>query len=450
MDLELASKTEEKIFSISEYLDSLNTLLRTQIVKVKGEIGEKMYPYPGFSFFNLIDKSGSILKCFAFRKILDEVGIELEAGTEIIVTGYPEIRKERGELKFQVEKIELVGEGVLKKQFEFLKKKLLKEGYFDPKSKKPLPLFPERIGLITSEHGKGAKKDFLTRLNKFGFEILFYDVRVEGSSALTEITEAIDWFNKNSLNTDVLVLIRGGGDWESLKPFNSEEIVKAIFASKIPLITGIGHENDETLADCVADFRASTPTHVATVLAEKWEKAFTLVNRLEKSFPSFFNNFLSSARQKINFSENNLFLKTEKIISSLNNGLHNSIINLNGCFQNYFNKFKVLGKEFFSNSTVIGRALKSEQEKMKTKIKDLTLNKNKLLNRIKNSLKNEEKRLIISNPELKLRQGYSITRDNEGKIIRDLRKIKISQQIITKFYKGRTLSKIEKIEDERR
>ena len=124
--------------------------------------------------------------------------------------------------------------------------------------KKPIPRFCERIGLITSKYGKGAKPDFEKHLVPFGFKVYFYDVRVEGMSAISQIVEAIQWFNKNMLDLDVLILIRGGGDWESLQAFNSEEVVRAIASSRIPVICGVGHESDITLADLAADLRAST------------------------------------------------------------------------------------------------------------------------------------------------------------------------------------------------
>ena len=188
---------EEKVFTVSEFLDFLNKILVPQRVIVRGEIGEKIDEYPNYTFFNLLDKDGSILKCFAWGEVIEVLGIPLEGGMEIRVIGYPEIRKERGELKFQVRRIELIGEGILKKQFEILKKKLAVLGYFALERKKPIPRFCENIGLITSKYGKGAKKDFLTHLGNFGFRIFFYDVRVEGLLALPEIITAINYFGKS-------------------------------------------------------------------------------------------------------------------------------------------------------------------------------------------------------------------------------------------------------------
>jgi exodeoxyribonuclease VII large subunit len=299
--LKIEPIVEEKVFSVSEFLDFLNEILVRERVIVQGEIGEKMNNYPRYSFFNLLDKDGSILKCFAWQEVIEALGIEMKPGMEIRVIGYPEIRKNRGELNFQVERIELLGEGVLKRQFEILKKKLEALGYFDVEIKKPIPQFCENIGLITSRVGRGALKDFLTHLGSFGFKIFFYETKVEGSFAVNEISEAINWFNQNMPKLDVLVLIRGGGDWESLKPFNSEEIVKAIFASKIPIITGIGHEDDTTLADLAADLRASTPTAAAKILNKNWELAKVNISKIEIDFNNSLKKIFGIVKEKIIF-----------------------------------------------------------------------------------------------------------------------------------------------------
>jgi len=354
---------EEKVFSVSEYLDLINEALYNP-VSIRGEIGEKLYKYPNYTFFNLLEKE-EMLPCFVFQEVIGKVGVAIEAGMEIIITGYSEVYKKTGQLKFQIRKIELVGEGMLKKQFEVLKKRLSASGYFDDKHKKPIPKFPERIGLITSAYGKGARKDFLTNLGSFGFQISFYDSKVEGVYALNEMVDAITQFNKNSPNTDVLVLTRGGGNWESLRPFNSEEIVKSIFASKIPVITGIGHENDETLADFVADFRASTPTHAAKVLVDEWEKAALFILELEKNILSLINKIFGSIKERINIFGNEFTFQIKKELDVRNSSLDNIMKNINNSFQDYFRKFEVLRREFVKNIFQIGSSITFEKKKIK-------------------------------------------------------------------------------------
>ena len=439
---------KERIFTVSEYLDILNETLKPCRAVVRGEVGEKMNNYPRYSFFNLLDKKdGSILRCFIWKEMIESLDVEIESGMEIKVVGYPEIRKERGELKFQVKRIELLGEGVLKRQYEIRKKKLAAQGYFDTEIKKQIPRFCENIGLITSRIGRGALKDFLTHLGNFGFRIFFYETKVEGSFAIEEITEAINWFNQNLPYIDVLVLIRGGGDWESLQPFNSEEIVKAIFASKIPVITGIGHEDDETLADLAADVRTSTPTHAAKILSENWNLASINILEFEKNLNFSTKRIFKGVKEKIVFFEGNLTSEMRGNILLKQKTLKNLMENLNLYFQNHFQEFEILTKGFEKNLFKIKILLKNQKQKVGKYLIEITQSRIKWRERIESILKQQEEKLFLSNPELKLKQGYTITFDKCGRIIKDPTKLKISQEIKTKFFKGRVCSKIKKIEN---
>jgi len=444
---QISVPTQEKVFTVSEFLDFLNKILTPCKATVKGEVGERINSYPGFSFFNLLDKAGSILKCFAFRNVIDGLGVKLEPGMEVKVIGYPKIRKDRGEFNFQVEKIELIGEGILKKQYEFLKKKLESEGYFDVKFKKPIPKFCQNIGLITSKYGKGAKKDFLTHLGNFGFNVKFYDVRVEGPLAVYDIVQAISWFNQNLPQIDVLVLTRGGGSWESLQPFNnSEEVVKSIFSSKIPIICGIGHENDETLADLVADLRASTPTDAAKILTEDWKVAATRLKEWEKNLPSSCKKIIKNIKERIFFSAKAITSSLKNELSMKKKIIENLAQKLNYFFRGYFEGFKILEKTFQRNLDKIRAIFQNQKTKVEQIIQSLIQNKNRWQEKIKRLVVEEEKKIKLSSPQLKLKQGYTITSDELGKIIKDPAVLKTNQTIKTKFYKGSVSSEVKKVQ----
>lgn len=436
---------QEKIFSVSEFLDFLNEILTPCHAIVQGEIGEKINNYPGYSFFNLLDKTGSILKCFTFRNVINALGVKLEPGMEIRVIGYPQIRKNRGEFNFQIERIELVGEGILKKQYEILKKKLEVEGYFDTRFKKPIPKFSRNIGLITSKYGRGAKKDFLTHLGNFGFDVKFYDVRVEGPLAVYDIVEAISWFNQNLPEIDVLVLTRGGGSWESLQPFNSEEVVKAIFSSKVPIICAVGHENDETLADFASDLRASTPTDAAKILTEDWKTAVIRLKEWEKNLPSSCQKLLINVKERIFFSAGNITSSFNDKISMQKRTIENLAQRLNYFFKDYFENFKILQRMFQGNSDKIKNILQDQKSKVEQITQDLIQNKTRWQAKVKRLISEEEKKLNLSSPNLKLKQGYTITSDEFGKIIKNPEDLNIDQTIKTKFYQGSVSSKVKKI-----
>ncbi|PIP56573.1 exodeoxyribonuclease VII large subunit [candidate division WWE3 bacterium CG22_combo_CG10-13_8_21_14_all_39_12] len=291
---------KDKVFTVSEYVDFLNNVLAATSVTIQGEIGAKTNLYARFGYFSILDNNNeAILDCFAWRNVIDAVGIPLEEGMEVRVHGYPSIYKQKGKFSFQVKEIELVGEGVLKKQFDVLKQKLESEGLFDPTYKQSIVDFPTKIGLITSAQARGAKKDFLHNLIARNIEISFYDVRVEGQRSVSDIVFAIQWFNQHRPALDVLVITRGGGSWESLQAFNNEELARAIFASKIPIMVGVGHEDDVSIADFVCDMRASTPTDAAKRLSVSWQQLPFEIDQYQTSLHSRMHTIISDIEHSL-------------------------------------------------------------------------------------------------------------------------------------------------------
>jgi len=446
--INLESIFKEKIFTVSEFLDFLNDILTSQKFIVQGEIGNKIDDRLTYYTFNLLDKTNhNVLKCFVWKSNLRNLNVELKEGMEIKVFGSPKIYKSAygSTFEFEVDVIYLIGEGLLKEAFEATKRKLEKEGLFSIENKKSIPKFCEKIGLITSKYGKGAKPDFEKNLKKFGFKVYFYDVRVEGISAISQIKDAIYWFNENKPELDALVLIRCGGDWESLQAFNAEEVVRSIAASRIPIICGIGHESDTTLADLAADFRASTPTEVAKILSENWELANSNISNFENNFVINLKRIFKNTEEKLNFIEKDLIRKINEEIIKKQKNLEYVKANLNLNFQNYFKEFNILEKEFKQNFRYVFNLLKEKKEA----INYLQENLNHLVlqweKQIKKDLAQKEINLVQSSPVLKLKQGYTITRDEFGKIINKSQKLKIDQVIKTQFYKGQIISKIKKI-----
>jgi len=388
---------QEKIFSVGEYINFLNSILTPQRVVIKGEIG-KISGRDNYFFFTLRDKNEeAILSCFIWKKTLDNFGVALKEGIEIKVEGYPEIFKRRGSLNFKVEHISLLGEGFLKQAFEALKKKLATSGFFSIERKKTVNKYVRRVGLITSNFSD-AKDDFLTHLGKFGFKIYFHDVRVEGLYAVEDIVSAIRYFNENLSDTQVLVLTRGGGSLESLQAYNSEAIAKAIFSSRIPVVTGIGHENDETIADLVADIRASTPTDTARVISDPWRNARILLSQYKDSLV---NNFFSR------------YQRTKDKILSVENFF-------NSLFKKYSQQLESIITDFFQNSISWLKFLQKKLDQV-------------------------EQMLKLTDPKLRLQQGYSIVFNRVGKVIKNVSQLKIGELINLKFYRGGALSKVEKI-----
>ena len=255
-------------FSVSQFVEFVNTAFSTAVfpegVLIEGEVVEYRVSQQRWIWFKLKDEASTV-ECFA---TVWQLRTPLEDGMKVRAYGVPKIHPKSGKFSITVERVEFVGEGALRRAFELLKKKLEIEGLFDPARKRAIPRFPERIGLVASKES-AAYGDFMRILgNRWGgVTIRLADVSVQWRDAVREITDAFRWFNGHPDAVDVIVLTRGGGSLEDLQAFNSEEVARAVFSSAIPVVVGVGHERDESLADHAADVRASTPTNAAELVA---------------------------------------------------------------------------------------------------------------------------------------------------------------------------------------
>lgn len=435
---------KEKVFSVSEYINFINQILIPQKAIVVGEVSSVKF-HDNYSFFSLQDKNqDALLNCFVWQNRLDNFGIELKEGMELKVIGFPKIYEKTGTVSFQVDHLGLIGEGALKLAFEKLKKKLEKEGYFDEDRKKKVPEYVHNIGLITSKYGD-AVKDFRTNLGNFGIKINFFDVRVEGVYAIDDIVSAIHWFNENFAEIEVLVLVRGGGSLESLQAFNSEPVAKAIFSSRIPIITGIGHENDITIADLVADERTSTPTGASRILSDPWRNALTLLTNLQTNISS---RILISIRQYKNMIINN----NEEIISSFNRFIKNKIQRIDDIqallrsqFINLLNQAKDIQNRFLNNWEKLKNQFNAINHKIKSHGYFLLFVSKQWFEKNTKNLSNLAEKLALGSPEARLKQGYSIITNIDRRVIKSNKQIKVGDSLNLKFYQGRASSKVEGI-----
>ena len=259
-----------RIFSVSEYVGYLNEALAERDAVVEGEVSEYRVNQGKWVFFKIKDEN-AVLDCFG---VVFKLKFPLEDGMRVRLYGRPGIYAKSGKFSITVEWVEPVGAGALKRAFELLKAELEKEGLFARERKRAIPRFPKRIGLITSREA-AAYKDFIKVLqHRFGgIEIYFYHVQVQGAEAAADIARAFEYFNAHQpeFQLDAVVLIRGGGSMEDLAAFNSRETAYAVFGSLAPVVVGVGHEQDVTIADFVADVRASTPSNAAELIAPQRE-----------------------------------------------------------------------------------------------------------------------------------------------------------------------------------
>lgn len=256
-------------FSVTEVNQYIKRILSADpILKqmiVEGEISNLTKHRSGHYYFTLKDDQ-SKMSCVMFANQVATLAFSPENGDKIAVKGQISVYEKDGRYQLYVYDMEKKGLGALHVAFEKLKKELAAEGYFDSKYKQPLPAYPARIGIVTSPTG-AAIRDIIAVYNRRSplSELIIYPVRVQGAFSKDEICEALDYFNRRD-DIELIILARGGGSIEELWSFNERAVAEAVFRSKIPVVTGIGHEIDFTIADFVADMRAATPSAAAEIV----------------------------------------------------------------------------------------------------------------------------------------------------------------------------------------
>jgi exodeoxyribonuclease VII large subunit len=276
------------IYTVSELTAQIKNSLETLFpnIWVEGEVSNLRIPSSGHYYFTLKDPLCQV-RAVMFRSQQRSLQFALEDGMAVICRGRVNVYEARGEYQLLIETLEPRGKGALQAAFEQLKKKLLLEGLFDEARKKPLPLLPARIALITSPTG-AAVRDILNILNRRfpNLQILIVPVKVQGEEAPGEIVQALKLVNEEQA-ADVIILTRGGGSLEDLWAFNTEQVARAIFHSLIPVVSAVGHEIDFTIADFVADLRAPTPSAAAELVVKDKKELAQLLSyygiRLRKS-----------------------------------------------------------------------------------------------------------------------------------------------------------------------
>lgn len=287
----------ENIFSVSDASALLKNVVETAFprIKIRGELSQITRATSGHIYMTIKD-SGAAISVIVWRGT--PIAFKLEEGMEVILTGRFTTYPARSNYQIVASEIEMAGVGAILKMLEERKQKLAREGLFDESRKKPLPRLPQTIGVVTSPTG-AAFQDIQNRLReRFPVRVLLYPATVQGATAATEVAAGIEYFNKMN-NVDVIIVARGGGSLEDLLPFSEEIVVRAAAASRIPLISGVGHEPDWMLIDFAADYRAPTPTGAAeavvpTKLALKQE-----IDNLWVRLSGNFTTRLINAKQRV-------------------------------------------------------------------------------------------------------------------------------------------------------
>jgi exodeoxyribonuclease VII large subunit len=436
------------ILTVWELTSNIKRLLEKQIgsIWVSGEITNLRAQSSGHMYFTLKDVAAQ-LSCVLFRGTAASQRELLADGKKVLLQGDVTVYEARGQYQLIVRAVELQGVGALQIAFEKLKQKLAAEGLFAPERKRPLPEFPQRIGLVTSPTG-AAIRDVLHVVQRRNpaLEIILAPARVQGEGAAAEIADAIRLLNKyNSRSSgresaqtesqsrltsaatglDLILITRGGGSLEDLWAFNEEPVARAIFESQLPVVSAVGHEIDFTIADFVADFRAATPSAAAEIITEDvfasrefvMEAPALMRSRMRRRLEYEKDNFDSLAGRLARLHPRRKLNDSLQRLDDLQSGL---LRNLKTAARSRSLIFDSLAGRFLRAKPSL--ALKSRRE----------------------ALRQLEKRLNSLGPEQVLARGYSITTDaGTGKVLRDAAEVKAGQKLRTRLKRGEVLSRTE-------
>jgi exodeoxyribonuclease VII large subunit len=418
------NELEDKVFKVSEFNEFINIYLSgVGEVVVEGEIADIKVSQNKWLFLTVKDELSS-LDVFAVTYQISGYSV-LESGMMVHIYGIPRLYQKTGKFSLYATRIVPAGEGALKIAFEKLKEKLSSEGLFNEERKRKISPFPEKIGLITAPSSR-AFSDFVKVLkNRIGgVEIYFYPVLVQGKDSVGSIISAFNYFNSNMPDLDALVLVRGGGSLEDLQSFNDESLARVIFSSKIPVVCGVGHEDDVTIADLVCDLRASTPSNAAELLVKTRKEIWLEVNHSLKILSNViyqsFDTFKNDLRKKLSILERAIAYQIY-----FTSKAKDKILNQ---FNLLSQKLESLSKESAALESRIFRSV------------DYLLSKNK--ERVEGLIKY----FLSFDIRKTLARGFSLTFDDKGKIIRSINSISKKSLITTNLFDGKISSQVVKVE----
>ncbi|MEQ1560701.1 MAG: exodeoxyribonuclease VII large subunit [Methyloglobulus sp.] len=440
------------IYSVSQLNRETARLLGEHFVsiRVEGEMSNLSIPASGHCYFTLKDANAQV-RCAMFRSQQRRSFVP-ENGKQIIVKAQVSLYEPRGDYQLIVESIEAAGEGALRRAFDELTQKLAAEGLFSLEHKKTLPTLPKTIGVITSPSG-AAIRDILTILRRrfAAVPVIIYPVAVQGENAKYEVAKAIATANTLK-QCDVLIVARGGGSLEDLWTFNEEMVARAIFASRIPVISGIGHETDVTIADFVADLRAATPSAAAEHATPDQQQWLNKFNDLELRLQQHLLRLQRQQQQKLDWLTGRL--QQQHPNQKLNHNrqrLDNLEIRLNKAIQ------LRLGHQQRIVETHTARiwqssplaAIRRYQQQQAYLYERLNTANNNRLKQLNLRLLNASQTLHAVSPLATLGRGYAIVTDPvSGKIISSTGQLKIGDKITTRLAKGQFSSRVETILDD--
>lgn len=394
-----------KIRSVSELTNEVKTLLEEGFasVWVTGEISNLSRPSSGHVYLTLKDAQAQ-MSAVLWRGVALRLRYELRDGLEVIVRGRISLYPPQGKYQLVIEQLEPKGIGAVELALRQLREKLFRLGFFDPKRKRGLPRFPQRVALVTSPTG-AAVRDMLEILGRRWplVDVHICPVRVQGDTAAEEITRAIRWLNRLA-HVNVIILGRGGGSVEDLWPFNAESVAQAIFESRIPVVSAVGHETDVTIADLVADKRALTPSEAAELVVPDREELLQGLDGTAERLKDLLTNRLRQAQQRLRA------LAERRI------------------FRQPLERTRELARQVDELDARTNRAMRQAVQRAKQRLAALA------------------GQLETLSPLQVLGRGYSLTRrESDNAVVRSAEQVQPGDWLVTIVEQGRIVSRVEEV-----
>ncbi|MGD2094789.1 MAG: exodeoxyribonuclease VII large subunit [Phycisphaerales bacterium] len=435
-------QNRKQIYTVTQ----INSLIKVALEQtlpprliVKGEISGFKIHSSGHCYFSLKDKGG-ILPCVMWASKVRNVKFSPEDGMAVLATGHIDVYTVGGKYQLYVDKLEPEGTGALQLAFEQMVKKLRAEGLFEDEHKKPIPTYPERIGILTSETG-AAVHDIEDSIHSRWpcVKLFLYPVPVQGKGSAKKIAAALRDINKRNkkLKLDVLIVGRGGGSLEDLWAFNEEVLARAIFSSKIPVISAVGHEVDVTVADLVADARASTPTKAGVVAVPDMQEVLGQLSNIERRLAGQTNARVKLAQQNLEvILARAIFRNPLLLVRNPEQQLDELAAELTATMRS------LLAEAQRKLSTSYEQIVKIEPHRLLgNKTVELNNCRNKLNNKITKIINNcwikltaQNNRLAGLNPKSVLQRGYTITTNKKtGSLVKTSEDIQLGDCLITEL-----------------
>ncbi len=450
LTLNLNLQPTRKAWTVSELTAKIRDLLAKNFtdITVQGEISNCREAQSGHIYFTLKDDRAQV-RCVFFKQQQRGIKFRPEDGLQMTVRGSLSVYETRGEYQIYVENLEPIGLGALQLAFEQLKKRLEAEGLFDPARKKPLPLLPSRIGIITSPRGAAVRDVVRILTRRFpNVHLTVYPVRVQGEGSAGEIVKALKFFNARKL-VDVVIVARGGGSMEDLWAFNEENVARAIFASEIPVISGVGHETDFTIADFVADVRASTPSAAAELVVQTRAQFDKHIADLRETLAGLFRyRLLELSRRVHELSARRGFRRpldllrqqrqrADEMTSRLALGLRARLEQSRKRFTAAH--LRIATFDFRVKIAAFRLRLERRTAELGVRIERLLRAKRDRLEKL--SLQLQER-----SPLRVLERGYAIATDAAGNLLRDAAQVALGDTVAIQLHRGRLSTEVKKKE----